>query len=478
MQQQNVRKGMVLREKRILVMGLGLHGGGAGTVEFLARHGAKIAVTDLRTARELAPTLKTLKYIKGIRYILGRHRVSDFRAADLIIKNPGVRRDNSYLQDAARHDVPTTSDVGIFFDLCPGRIIGITGTRGKSTTTYLIWRMLKTKFRRVHYGGNIRRSVLTLLPAIKKGDFIVLELSSFQLQDLEAEKKSPHIAVLTNLLRDHLNWHRDAREYREAKSAIFRWQKPSDYLFYNGEDAGVRRMASHARSRVMAAPPLAARLRAVIDQNLGAHYRISAGLAVAVARHFGVSDAAIEKTLRAFKGLEARQETIAVIRGIHFINDTTATTPDATIAAIKRFRALAGSRHKLILIAGGSDKKLDFTEIARAIRQSIDELIFLPGTATLQLKKELMKRHAQRVRPETINSFLRDDRHKNVSLDTADQENIYDVTSMKDAVRVANKLAHKGDYIVLSPGAASFGLFLNEFDRGAQFVKAVKKLKP
>lgn len=434
--------------RQMLVMGLGLHGGGAGTVEFLARLGAKITVTDLRTARELAPTLRALKHLKGIRYALGQHRTSDFRAADLIIKNPGVRRDNAYLKDAARLGIPITSDVGIFFDLCPGRIIGVTGTRGKSTTTYLIWQLLKTKFRRAHYGGNIRKSVFTLLPAIKKGDLVVLELSSFQLQDLGVEKKSPHIAVLTNLLRDHLNWHRSAREYAQAKSVIFRFQKPSDYLFYNAEDAGARRMAAAAQSRKHAAPRLSARLNAIVDHNLGAHYRISARLAVAVARHFGVRDTAIEKTMRAFKGLEARQEEIAVIRGIHVINDTTATTPDAAIAAIRRFRTLTGADHKLILIAGGQDKKLDFRAMAQEIRKNVDILIFLPGTAT----EHIIKIMTDNIPP------------------------IHQTRSMREAVRAADRAAARGDYIVLSPGAASFGLFLNEFDRGAQFIAAVKAL--
>lgn len=437
------------KEKKVLVMGVGLHGGGAGTVEFLARQGATITVTDLRTARQLAPTMQALKRLKGIKYVLGQHRTSDFRAADLIIKNPGVRRDNAYLKDAARLGIPITNDVGIFFDLCPARIIGVTGTRGKSTTTYLIWKLLKTKFRRAHYGGNIRKSVLTLLPVIKKDDLVALELSSFQLQDLGVEKKSPHIAVFTNLLRDHLNWHRSTREYAQAKSVIFRFQKPSDYLFYNGEDAGVRRMAAAAQSRTRAVPRLSARLSAIVDHNLGAHYRISVRLAVAVARHFGVGNAAIEKTLRMFRGLEARQEEIAVIRGIHVINDTTATTPDAAIAAIRRFRTRAGTNHKLILIAGGQDKKLDFHAMAQAIKKDVDVLVLLPGTATERIMKTI-KDKAPPVRQ---------------------------TRSMQEAVRRAYAAAAKGDYIVLSPGAASFGLFLNEFDRGAQFNAAVKTLK-
>ena len=434
------------RGKRVLVMGLGLHGGGVGTVDFLSRQGAEITVTDLRTARELAPSLRALHRIKGIRYVLGEHRMKDFSVADMIIKNPGVRRDSPYLQGATRRGIPIRSDMDIFFDLCPARIIGVTGTRGKSTTTYLIWQFLKTKYRHVHYAGNIRKSVLTLLPQVKKNDVVVLELSSFQLADLSREQKSPHIAIFTNLMRDHLNWHRTMHEYQEAKCAIFRFQRPDDYLFVPRDDATLRRMTRNAPSHIEKTT-LAPALIAIVDQNLGHHYRSSVGLAAGVAQHFGVSNANIKKILSAFKGLEARQEEIARIRGVRMINDTTATTPDAAIVAIQRFRASTGSGHMLILIAGGSDKKLDFKNMARAIKKSVDRLVFLPGAGTEKLKREL---------PGIKYAEAR---------------------SMREAVEISWRDAKRGDCIVLSPGAASFGLFLNEFDRGAEFARAVKKLK-
>lgn len=457
--------------KKALVMGLGLHGGGAGAVEFLARHGARVTVTDLRTRRQLAPTLRALRHLGGIRYVLGKHRTEDFLAADLIIKNPGVRRDSPYLESADAAGIPITSDMGIFFAACPAPIIGITGTRGKSTTTYLIWKLLKTKFgNRVHYGGNIRKSVLTILPRIKKGDLVVLELSSFQLQDLAAEKVSPHIAVLTNLLRDHLNWHRDMREYRDAKSAIFRFQKSGDMLFYNGDDAAVRRLAARAPALARAAPRLAAPLQAIVDRNLGEHYRTSAALAGAVARHYGVTDTAIAQTIRGYRGLPGRQEIIAKIRGVIFVNDTTATIPDAAVAAIQRFskilrdggmykkrermgrvtrfqhRATSGAG-KLVLIAGGSDKKLDFRAMKQEMKKHVAIAILLPGNATAKIAGAM---------PAT---------------------KTYAVKSMAEAVHTAVTIAQKGDFVVLSPGAASFGLFLNEFDRGDQFAAEVKKLK-
>ncbi len=442
-------------------MGLGLHGGGTGTVKFLWRAGAKITVTDLRTRRELAPSLKELSRFRSIRYTLGRHKKADILSSDLIVKNPGVPPNSPYLMLAKIHKIPVTSDLGIFFKLCPGKIIGVTGTRGKSTTAFLIYKFLsyapgarKNLTRsggvRTFLGGNIRKSVLEILPGIGKNDWAVLELSSFQLEDLSQERISPHIAVLTNLYRDHLDRHKTMQNYIRAKSNIFKFQLPSDYLFANPDDARVRRMVKSAPSRLILAR-LPREFQELIDKNLGSHYRSAVGLAVAVARHFKVSKSCILNTLGDFHGLEGRQEYLGAIRGIHFVNDTTATIPDAAIAAIKRFRKKAG-KNRLILIAGGQDKKLDFKEMAQTVYQYVDISIFLPGTATHKLKREL----------RIMNYELR---------------NLYSVRNIKEAVKTAYRLARKGDWILLSPGAASFGLFLNEFDRGEQFVNTVHKLK-
>ncbi|TSD03781.1 MAG: UDP-N-acetylmuramoylalanine--D-glutamate ligase, partial [Parcubacteria group bacterium Greene0714_36] len=191
-----------------------------------------------------------------------------------------------------------------------------------------------------------------------------------------------------------------------------------------------------------------ASFKKTVDDNLGVHYRPSVALALAVGRHFGVLESAMKKTLAAFRGLDGRQEDIGVYGGIRFINDTTATIPDAAIAAITRFQKLAG-KNNLLLIAGGQDKKMDFKKVAATIERSVNMLILLPGTATEKLKKELKKVKIK----------------------------ISGASSMKDAVHTAYRAAKKGDYVLLSPGAASFGLFLNEFDRGDQFTAEVKRLK-
>ena len=190
-------------------------------------------------------------------------------------------------------------------------------------------------------------------------------------------------------------------------------------------------------------------MQPIVDNNLGSHYRSSVALAIGVANHVGVPRAIIESTLTNFHGLPGRQELIATIRGVSYINDTTATIPDAAIAAIQRFR-MKVKQSNLILIAGGSDKKLKFSQMAEAIRHDVDHLITLPGTATEQLLLKLT--HTKKSAKLTIQN----------------------AESMKHAVTLASGIAASGDYVLLSPGAASFGLFANEFDRGDKFVAAVK----
>ncbi|MBI3442214.1 MAG: UDP-N-acetylmuramoyl-L-alanine--D-glutamate ligase [Candidatus Sungbacteria bacterium] len=443
------------KNKRVLVMGLGLHGGGVGAVRFLAKQGALVTVTDLRTKKVLQPSLEKLKDLQGIAYVLGKHRENDVLKSDLIVKNPGVPPTSPYLALARKHKIPVTTDMGIFFRECPGTIIGITGTRGKSTTAWLIGKFLQTKYRRVFLGGNIRKSVLEFLPELKLNDLIVLELSSFQLQDLSLDRVSPPVAVLTNFMRDHLNWHRSMAEYRAAKSVIFKFQKPEDYLFANFDDPQVRAMIRKAHSHVVL-PRLAPQYTLVVDEHLGAHYRSSVGLAIAVARHFRVKPDNILAVLKKFRGLEGRQERLPSVQGAHVINDTTATIPDAAIAALMRVHAQKKPNERIILIAGGSDKKLIFDDFAKVILRYADELVLLPGNATEKIKKNLQKMQTK-------------NKEKNALP-------VHDAKTMHDACTKALNLARKGDWILLSPGATSFGLFMNEFDRGDQFVKEIKNL--
>lgn len=436
------------KNKRVTVMGLGLHGGGVGVAKFFAQQRAKVLITDTKTRKQLKDSIKELKNFKNIKYVLGKHRVGDFKNADLVIKNPGVPKDSKYLKTAKKNKIPIETDVGLFFELCPSdKIIGITGTKGKSTTATLIAELLKQKHK-VVLAGNIRASVLEELPKIRKDTVVVLELSSWQLEDLKKHKtclpagrKAPHIAIITNVMPDHLNRHRGMKDYIKAKKLIFKFQKPGDLLILNNDDKIVRRFTRESNAKSIFYSKLQALKYLKYIHLAGEHNLYNISAALTVAKIFKISDKSIKKVLTEFRGIEGRLEFVKEIKRVKYYNDTTATTPEATIAALKSF-----STNRIVLIAGGTDKNLDFKKIVKEITKRVKSLIFLPGTATEKLKKEL-------------------------------KNNWVDVKSMKEAVKIANKQAEKGDTVLLSPGCASFGLFQHEFDRGEQFKQCVKSLE-
>jgi len=211
----------LFKNKKVVIMGLGLHGGGVGVAKFFCKQGADVLVTDLKTRKQLKESVDKLKGL-SIEFVLGKHRQEDFINTDLVIKNPGVPRDSFYLKIARKHKIPIKTDIGIFFDLCKVPIIGITGTKGKSTVATLVYLFLKTKYPNVILAGNIGISPLEIFSKINKKSKVVLELSSFELEDL---KKSPQVAVITNLFPDHLNRYKNFKSYIKAKESIFKYQK-------------------------------------------------------------------------------------------------------------------------------------------------------------------------------------------------------------------------------------------------------------
>ena len=411
----------LFKNKKVTIMGLGLLGGGVGVAKFFCQQGAEVLVTDSKTKRQLKESVDKLKGL-SIEFVLGKHRKEDFINTDLVIKNPGVPADSPYLKIAKKHKIPIKTDVSIFFDLCQAPIIGITGTKGKSTTATLIYLLLKKKYNKTFLAGNIGISPLEILSKITEKSKVVLELSSFELEDL---KKSPHIAVITTLFPDHLNRYKNFRKYIEAKKPIFKYQKKNDILILNYDNPEVKKLASEAPSKVL-------------------FFRNSCiSAALAVAKLFKISKKDIKKVLSNFKGVPNRQELIAAKKGIRYINDTTATTPQSVILAINTFKKRFPNSG-IILIAGGLDKNLNYKNLAEEIKRNVSSLILLPGTASNKIKREL-------------GSFK-----------------INWARSMKEVVKKAVSLAQKGDIVLLSPGAASFNLFKNEFDRGEQFKEAVK----
>jgi len=426
-------------------MGLGLLEGGVGTAKFFCKQGAKVLVTDLKTKKQLKESIQKLKDFT-IEYVLGRHRVKDFTHTDLIIKNPAVPNNSPYLKFAKQYNIPIESDISIFFKLSKAPIIGITGTKGKSTVATLIYLLLKSKYPKTILAGNIGISALETLPKINRNTKIVLELSSFELEDL---KKSPHIAVITTLFPDHLNRYKNFKEYVKAKKSIFKYQKKNDVLILNYNDPETKKLASETCSKVyfFKGP--------------------NASAAIAVAKLFKISEKDIKKVLSNFKGLHDRQELVAVKRGVKYINDTTATTPQSAILAIKIFKNRF-PKARIILIAGGQDKNLDYKNLAKEIKKKIDCLVLLPGTASNKIRTCL--RQNLECLPSASHCLKKELRGLNSSIQ------IIPVNTMEKAIEKASKQSKEKDIVLLSPGAASFNLFKNEFDRGEQFKEAVKKL--
>ncbi|MBU2545262.1 UDP-N-acetylmuramoyl-L-alanine--D-glutamate ligase [Patescibacteria group bacterium] len=412
---------MEFKNKKIIIMGLGLHGGGVGVAKFFYSQGAKLLITDLKSEEQLKESLDKLKNLK-IKFVLGKHREEDFENVDLIIKNPDIPTSSPYLEIARENKIPIKNDMEIFFELCPAEIIGVTGTKGKSTVATLICELLKEKYDTV-LAGNIGISPLEFLANIKKETKVILELSSFILEDL---KKSPHIAVITNLFPDHLNRYKNFHEYVEAKKSIYKYQSKSDILILNEKDPNTKKLSSEAKGKVYF------------------FEGYNAAAAVKVAELLNVSEDNIHKAISNFKGVPSRQEFVAEIKGVKYFNDTTATNPRAVKFAIETFRGKYPDS-RIILIAGGEDKRLSYRALAEDIQDNIDFLVLLPGTASDLIERDLKK------------------------------FKIFKVKSMKEAVKKASDLAKKGDIVLLSPGAASFNLFKNEFDRGYEFKKSIRK---
>lgn len=456
-----------IKNKKVLVMGLGLHGGGVAAARWLVRHGASVTVTDLRDRKALKSSLEKLKGFK-IRYALGGHNTEDFKMADIVVQNPGVPYDSPYLKIAKKLGAEIVNEASLFFKYAKSKnLIGITGTKGKSTTSTLVYKILRAKWSKALLAGNIRdTAMLDIADRAEKNTPIVLELSSWQLEGLEKIRTSPRIAVITNIYQDHLNRYPSYQAYIAAKENILKFQKKEDCAILNHDNAILRALGKkyHKRGRKIYWFSKVKKVNGAHlkngwiffgDQKImplseiqipGEHNIENVLAAVSVAKILRVPNDIIRRQTALFKGVPNRLELIRTLNGIKYYNDTTATSPDAAISALKTLGNT--DKKNIILIAGGANKKLDYKEFAEVINKFAKILIVFPGTATKRILNEPLR-----------------------------QDQIIGAQSMDFAVNAAASLAKIGDIILLSPGAASFGLFLHEFDRGEQFVQAVRAVK-
>jgi len=425
-----------------MILGLGQYPNGSGmaaAVYFAKQKNVKVTVYDFYYSKAMDANVTKLKKFENVKFVLGIHKLDEIEKSDLIVKHQRLREDEPEVQEAKKLGKALDSELSIFFKACPCPIVGITGTRGKSTTTTMIYDILSAskEWRKVWLGGNILISPLTFLDKMKAEDIVVLEMSSFQLESTGAAGLSPQIAVYTNIFRDHLNAYPSMVEYAEAKAQIFRHQKPEDVVFFpNTKDFN-----AYAKE----APGIALRVK---NQQLnlsvpGEHNQMNASFAAAVAEELGVKKTVIQGVLKSFKGLPYRQEFAGMKSGVTIINDSTSTMPDATIVALK---SLKGPVHVLI---GGNDKELEFGELAKVIKKLKPKVYLMPGNAEKKILESFEKAKIG------FSAF----------------------ESWTDAVNAAHSEAKKGETILFSPGCTSFGEFANEFDRGEKFNKLVKKWK-
>ncbi len=442
--------------KTVLVMGLGRFGGGLDSALFAARYAKKVTVTDLADAGKLAPSLEPLQSRDNIELHLGRHDEDDFHNTDIVIVNPAVPPDNPYLAIAHENGAVISSQMNLFFALCRGTIVGITGSAGKSTTTALALHLLKSAvgkpnamYKNVHLGGNIgNEPLLEKLERIDLGDIVVLELSSFQIEQLASQKQAPFIALVTNLLPNHLDRYGTFEKYCDAKKLLFEHQPFDSVSIFNADDPiAYRWHRDFSQQKTRTCLTYSA---TDVPAKVTEHYHLpgeanlsNLAAARAIVSQLGLTDEDIASCLSSFKALSDRLELVAEINGVRWYNDSKATTPESTIVALQSFT------QPIVLIAGGYDKHLPFDELGKIIAEKTHTIILLGATA-----------------PKIADC-----------LGQNSQTVVHFAEKLPAAVQTAAELARPGDVVLLSPACASYDMFENYQQRGQVFRQAVHNLE-
>lgn len=435
-----------MADKAVTVVGLGRFGGGIGVTRWLCQQGARVTVSDKASADQLAESVAALKGL-DLTLHLGGHREADFLGADLLVVNPAVPKDMPLLRAAVAVGIPCTTEINLFLERCPARVVGITGSVGKSTTTAMAGAILAKAFP-THVGGNIGKSLLDELPAIAPDHLVVLELSSFQLADLPTIGLSPHVAVVTNLWPNHLDRHGTLEAYAAAKKNVFRFQGPSGVLVLNADDPALAAWAAEAPGRVeffrTAAVPPQDRFALMVP---GEHNQADAQAAWAAAAAMGATREQAADALRQFAGLPHRLQFVAEKRGVRYYNDSKCTTPGGAVVALNAFEP-----RRTIIIVGGSDKGAPFDDLGAALAARAKAVIGIGDT-----------------REKILAATLACRRGDSPLIERADD--------LSAAVQIAEKLASPGDVVLLSPACASYDMFTNYEERGGIFVHLVADLR-
>jgi UDP-N-acetylmuramoylalanine--D-glutamate ligase len=430
--------------KKITVMGLGLLGRGVGDARFLAEKGAELIVTDLKTEEALADSVAQLKDFPNVTFVLGTHRLEDFRDRDFILKAAGVPLDSPYILEAEKAGIPIKMSASWFAELSEIPVVGITGTRGKSSVTHMLHAILLEAGIPTLLGGNVRGvSTLALLNELTDEHVALFELDSWQLQGFGDAKLSPNIAIFTTFLSDHMNYYKDDMgRYLADKANIFLNQEPTDMLILGSQCAEL--VTETYGDQIKAHTIVAGSHDFRADWKLqvpGEHNRYNAALAMEAARALAIDDDVIERGLASFAGVPGRLELVREIDGVRFYNDTNSTTEDATLVALE---ALGEEKRPVSLIMGGADKGLSVDALLRVLPEKTVHVSLLAGTGTDRIKDALA--------------------------------GVPVFGSLEEAVADARAHTPENGAVLFSPAFASFGMFKNEYDRGDQFTELVRAL--
>jgi len=444
-----------LFQKKVAVLGFGIEG--QDLCRFLLSQKAVITVFDKKNPSEF----EISEEFQGINFELGPEYLNKgLLGFDIIFRSPAFKLSLPEIVEADKSGVMINSATKLFFDLCPSKIIGVTGTKGKGTTATLILQILKAAGKDAFLAWNIGSPMLSLLPEINKDSIVILELSSFQLQDLD---KSPHVAVVLFISSEHLDYHKSKEEYVEAKANIVKYQTVNDYAILNHDDESSSSFAKETiakkyyfsrQTEVEGAYVknkekiiLFDRLIGVTNKLLlrGEHNWDNICAAITASSLIGADDSTIKKVIYSFKGLPHRLELVKKIKKVSYYNDSFSTVPETTIAAIRSFK------EPLILIAGGSDKGSDYSELGEVIADSKVKTLILIGKMATKIKEAALSA-----------GF--------------DGEVILQTGGMTEIVKKAYEKASPGDVVLFSPACASFDMFTDYKDRGSQYKLHVQAL--